>query len=75
MEDKEHIRGELTAGENSGFTDFSVDDIRKEAKAELKFEKVKEPNAETLAAMEELKNGGGTRYKNAEELFKALDIE
>ena len=34
-EAKQHIRNELIAGENSGFTDMSVDDIRKEARAEL----------------------------------------
>ena len=34
-EARQHIRNELIAGENSGFTDMSVDDIRKEARAEL----------------------------------------
>ena len=33
------------------------------------------PNAETIEAMEELKNGGGTRYKNTKEMFKDLGIE
>ena len=31
-------------------------------------------NAETMAAIKELDEGGGTRYSSAEELFKALDI-
>jgi DNA-damage-inducible protein J len=31
------------------------------------------PNAETIAAMEELDNGGGTRYKNTNEMFKSWD--
>lgn len=35
MEDKEHIRSELIAGENSGFTDLNTDDILKEAREEL----------------------------------------
>ncbi|MFD1255329.1 hypothetical protein ACFQ3S_00850 [Mucilaginibacter terrae] len=30
------------------------------------------PNAETIAAMEELKAGKGTHFKNVEELFKAI---
>ncbi len=35
---------------------------------------VKIPNAETRAAIEELENGGGINYKNAEEMFKDLKI-
>ena len=31
-------------------------------------------NAETMAAIKELDEGGGTRYSSAEELFKDLDI-
>jgi len=34
-EERQHIRNELIVGENSGFTDMGVDDIRKEARAEL----------------------------------------
>ncbi len=33
------------------------------------------PNAETLEAMEELANGGGTRYKNTAEMFAKWDDE
>jgi len=32
------------------------------------------PNAETIAAIKELDEGGGTRYSSAEELFKDLGI-
>lgn len=39
----------------------------------LPFE-VKIPNAETIEAMEELENGGGTHHKTAEEMYKDLDI-
>lgn len=35
---------------------------------------VKIPNKETQAAMDELKNGGGTRYTNVDEIFKNLDV-
>lgn len=33
--------------------------------------RAKIPNAETIAAMEELDRGGGTRYNNLEDLFKS----
>ena len=39
----------------------------------LPFE-VKIPNAETIEAMEELENGGGTHHKTAEEMYKDLGI-
>lgn len=32
------------------------------------------PNAETIAAIEELRNDGGKRYASAGELFRELDI-
>ena len=32
------------------------------------------PNAETMAAMEEIENGGGRKFDNADELFKHLGI-
>lgn len=35
---------------------------------------IKIPNAETTEAMEELANGGGTRYKNTKEMLKDLGI-
>lgn len=35
---------------------------------------VKIPNAETLAAIDELARGEGTRYKNSKEMFKDLGI-
>ena len=31
------------------------------------------PNAETIGAMEELDNGGGTHYKNIDDMFKSWD--
>jgi len=34
----------------------------------------KQPNAETIAAMEELANGGGERSKNTKEMFEKLGI-
>jgi len=33
---------------------------------------IKIPNAETLEAMKELSNGGGTRYKNIKEMLKDI---
>jgi DNA-damage-inducible protein J len=39
----------------------------------LPFE-LKIPNAETLEAMEEIANGGGTYYANSGDMFKDLDI-
>jgi DNA-damage-inducible protein J len=33
----------------------------------------KQPNAETLEAMEEIANGGGERFKNTDDLFKSWD--
>lgn len=35
---------------------------------------VKIPNAETIEAMAEVQNGGGTRYANSEEMYKDLGI-
>lgn len=35
---------------------------------------VKIPNEETLKAMKELENGGGTQYKNTDEMLKDLGI-
>jgi len=35
---------------------------------------IKVPNAETTEAMEELAGGGGTRYKNSQEMYDDLDI-
>jgi len=32
------------------------------------------PNAETIAAMKEIENGGGRKFENADELFKHLGI-
>ena len=32
------------------------------------------PNAETLAAMKEIENGGGKQFENSEELFRHLGI-
>jgi DNA-damage-inducible protein J len=32
------------------------------------------PNAETIAAMKEIEEGGGKKFDNAEELFKHLGI-
>jgi DNA-damage-inducible protein J len=34
----------------------------------------KRPNAETLAAMRELDSRKGKRYKNSQEMYKALEI-
>lgn len=39
----------------------------------LPFE-IKIPNADTIAAMKDLDDGQGQRYKNADELFNDLDI-
>lgn len=36
--------------------------------------RVKTPNAKTIEAMEELENGGGTRHKTAEDMYKDLGI-
>ncbi len=36
--------------------------------------KAKVPNVETLEAMKEIENGQGTRYKDADAMFKDLDI-
>lgn len=33
-----------------------------------------EPNEETIAAMDELDNGGGVRFNNIEDLFRDLGI-
>lgn len=42
----------------------------------LPFEmRMKVPNSETLQAMEEVKNGGGKRYKTADNLFSEWDKE
>jgi addiction module RelB/DinJ family antitoxin len=42
----------------------------------LPFEmRVKIPNSETIEAIQELKNGGGTRFKNASEMFAEWDKE
>lgn len=35
---------------------------------------IKVPNAETIEAMKELENGGGTRYKNTKAMLKDLGI-
>jgi DNA-damage-inducible protein J len=37
--------------------------------------RVKTPNAKTVEAMEELKNGGGKRFKNSAEMFAEWDKE
>lgn len=37
-------------------------------------EGVKEPNAETRAAMEEIDNGGGTRFDSVEEMFRQCGV-
>ena len=34
---------------------------------------IEEPNAETLAAVEEIRNGGGTRCDSFEEYLKAVE--
>jgi DNA-damage-inducible protein J len=34
----------------------------------------KQPNKETLAAIEEIEKGGGIRYSSVEDMFKDLDI-
>lgn len=42
----------------------------------LPFEmRVKNPNAKTIEAMQELENGGGKRYKNSAEMFSEWDNE
>jgi len=33
-----------------------------------------QPNAETIAAMEELDNGGGTRFGTVEEMFRECGV-
>jgi DNA-damage-inducible protein J len=33
----------------------------------------KQPNADTIEAMEELDRGGGERFKNSDDLFKSWD--
>lgn len=35
---------------------------------------LKVPNADTAEAMRELESGGGTRYKNTQEMFKDLGV-
>ncbi|MEM6602479.1 MAG: type II toxin-antitoxin system RelB/DinJ family antitoxin [Pseudomonadota bacterium] len=35
---------------------------------------VKIPNSETIEAMQELENGGGTHHKTAEDMYKDLGI-
>lgn len=34
----------------------------------------KTPNADTASAIKELKNGGGTHYKNSQEMYDDLQI-
>lgn len=41
---------------------------------EHQLKNLKIPNAEIIKAINEVANGGGTRYENSEELFKALEI-
>lgn len=36
-------------------------------------EKIEKPNTETLAAMQELENGGGECFNNLEELWESLE--
>ena len=36
--------------------------------------KAKQPNAETLAAMQELADGKGRRFKNSKEFYRELGI-
>lgn len=36
-------------------------------------EKIEKPNAETLAAMQELENGGGECFNTLEELWESLE--
>ena len=39
----------------------------------LTVEKQDEPNAETIAAMQELENGGGESFRSLDELWKNLE--
>ncbi|SEO36558.1 hypothetical protein SAMN05192574_107220 [Mucilaginibacter gossypiicola] len=50
-----------------------VKDILKELGVTIKVKKEsKIPNAETIAAMEELKAGKGKKFKNVDDLFKSI---
>jgi hypothetical protein len=35
---------------------------------------IKEPNADTLSAVEEIRNGGGTRCASFEDYLKAVEV-
>ena len=35
---------------------------------------VKIPNTETIEAIQEIENGGGTKYKSSDEMFEDLEI-
>ncbi|MFS2189446.1 hypothetical protein ACCC92_22410 [Mucilaginibacter sp. Mucisp84] len=50
-----------------------VKDILKELGVTIKVKKEnKTPNAETIAAMDELKAGKGKKFKRVDELFKSI---
>ncbi|GGB08344.1 MULTISPECIES: type II toxin-antitoxin system RelB/DinJ family antitoxin [Mucilaginibacter] len=50
-----------------------VKDILKELGVTIKVKKEnKTPNAETIAAMDELKAGKGKKFKSVDELFKSI---
>ena len=65
IEEKRHI-SELESHELNGKIDALI--------AELEAKYGTTPNAETIAAIKELAEGGGTRHSSAEELFKDLGI-
>lgn len=49
-----------------------VKDFLKELGVTVKVKKSNPPNADTIAAMDELKAGKGTKFKSVEDLFKSI---
>jgi hypothetical protein len=49
-----------------------VKEFLKELGVTVKVKKKNIPNAETIAAMDELKAGKGKKFKNVEELFNSI---
>jgi antitoxin component of RelBE/YafQ-DinJ toxin-antitoxin module len=49
-----------------------VKEVLKEFGVTVKVKKGNTPNADTIAAMDELKSGKGKKFKNVEELFNSI---
>jgi len=49
-----------------------VKEVLKEFGVTFKVKKESTPNADTIAAMDELKAGKGKKFKNVEELFNSI---